>query len=367
MSIDHSDSSLETALDDGAQSDTADDADNEQSSEVRRGRIQTAELPHVFRPHGLEWTVETCHLDGDREIDVAAEGGTYTISLIAERGWETATISGTIEIPAEMYDRVVAWNERGVVRAPPTSLVVTVDSPEAILRDAELVSEEAGPGTYSFEITLRRDELYGEVELTPTLVRHTGFQGDTGDRANVTGARLAETTAANVVVDQTSDVSGLMCPKRKSFSDDPSFPPASHLVHLVLEGEEAPQLYLNDDHSRVVDVLDTHANHGQDACFRDVAYDTIEAELWPQLVVATATDVNADGEPKHDWQWDVLRQVAEPLYGPGVSVREAAHRLSETVESPDQLSKLQMEIEDFVQSRIGAPSNLWNLLNRIKD
>jgi hypothetical protein len=361
MAVD--DRGREDTIDPAASDDDDDEiaAEESESRTTLRGTARRRRLPHNYVQRGLEWVVDSCVVDGEDEVLVEDVGGEYHVSLLAKRDWSEAVLTGSVKVPADVYRTVVPEAERETVEAPPTRLDVTVDSTDAVLRDAQLVESEAGPGEYDFEVRLDVDRVYGEVSLTPVLCRRTDCPVDSGPCASATGERVAEAPSATVEIDLTDELHGVFHPERRAFSEEEEFPPEDHLVHLVLEGDDAPQLFLNADHEELIQVLDVRADWGKEASLRDATFDLIEAELWPQLVVETVTSVDSTGEPEDDWQWDVLRQVGESPYGPDGDPEEVGQRLRETLDAPDELATLQRQIEDFVQSRVAAPDHFADL------
>lgn len=329
---------------------------------VREGRLQRRALPHRYREGALDVTIDDVRLDADTDPKVDDGGRGHRISVVDRLKWETMEIEGTVFLSDVDYEYLVPAGARE--GTPPTELHVQVDCGDVILREAREVTDEAGPGVHPFVVTLERDRLYGTVTLRPTLILGDDISSTTGRYASRGGHRIADAAPITVEIDPT-EPPGFLVPRRRRFSRDPDLPPESHLVHLELYGDDAPKILLNDDYPEVVDVLDTHVHQGRDARFRDVVYDYLEAQLWPQFIYATAADVGADGEPIYDWQWDVLREVAEPLFGTGTSPTEAGHRLRETLDNPDEIPRLQMKIEDFVQGRVDAPDNAESLLQEV--
>lgn len=328
--------------------------------------IDRSALPHNWS-NELEWTVTGCELSDGTDVPVDGTHG-YEVRLITKKDWSSAELTGTITIPTDVYDHVIPEVERS--GDPPTRLNVVIRCSDAVLRTAYEVTPSAGPGEYDFRLELAEDRLYGTAELSPVLTRRKPFPGDTDTYADRLGHRVAwapNTDLARVIVNETDDLYGLFAPKRRRFSEDDNFPPEDHLVHVVLEGEDAPQLFVNADHEEVVQLLDIRGNRSHQAKLKQVAYDLIEAEVWPQLIATTARDLDETGEPRADWQWDVLRQVAEPIYGPEVDVREAGIRLREDVTSPDDVASLQADIEDFVQSKIDSPSDLQAVFEALRE
>jgi len=335
--------------------------------EIRQSTFGDSALPHAHEPNGLEWTIETCRLDTGREVPVERTAGSQRVSLLSRRGWETATLEGTVTLPAAVYDGVVADPAGG--DRPDADIVMVVHCREAIHRESQEAASAVAPGTYDLTVEINRDEVYGTVTLIPSFVLAEPAAAD-DDKATDRGARLADGPSATVTADLTRQRRNLLHPKRRRFSEDDTLPPEDHLVHLEVEGDEAPQLYLNDDHEEVVDVLDTDVYTGYDARIRDLGYDILESQLWPQFVALAAAGVNpTTGETQEDWHADVIRQLQGSVYDEDRSVAEVAMELHDDIQDPESNARLQREVEDFVQSdtEVDAPGDLEALLTLVRN
>jgi len=335
--------------------------------EIRQSTFGDSALPHAHEPNGLEWTIETCRLDTGREVPVERTAGSQRVSLLSRRGWETATLEGTVTLLSAVYDGVVANPADG--DRPEADIAMVVHCREAIHRESQEAASAVAPGTYDFTVEIDRDEVYGTVKLTPSLVLAEPAATD-GDKATDRGARLADGPSATVKVDLTRQPRNLLHPKRRRFSKNDPLPPEEHLVHLEVEGDDAPQLYLNDDHEEVVDVLDTDVHTGYDARIRDLGYDILESQLWPQFVALAAAGVDpTTGETQEDWHADVIRQLQGPVYDEDRSVAEVAMELHDDIQDPESNARLQREVEDFVQSdtEVDAPGDLEALLTLVRN
>lgn len=335
--------------------------------EIRQSTFGDSALPHAHEPNGLKWTIETCRLDTGREVPVERMAGSQRVSLLSLRGWETAILEGSVTLSAAVYDGVVADPDDG--DRPDADIVMIVHCREAIHRGSQETASAVAPGTYDFTVKIDRDEVYGTVTLTPSLVLAESAAAD-DDKATDRGARLADGPSATVAVDLTRQRRNLLHPKRRRFSKNDALPPEDHLIHFEVEGDDAPQLYLNDDHEEVVDVLDTDVHTGYDARIRDLGYDILESQLWPQFVALAAAGVDpTTGETQEDWHADVIRQLRGPVYDEDRSVAEVAMELHDDIQDPESNARLQREVEDFVQSdtEVNAPGDLEALLTLVRN
>lgn len=319
-------------------------------------KLRTTALPHAYQENGLDFTVTDCSLDDDRDVDI--EHGIISLTTLTE--WDTATVSGTIEVDSDVLEYVFPDDEQS---SPPGTLFVAIRCQQTILRDREIVKEQpVTADTYPFEITLDRDLIRGGVKIQPYLVRADGRDNIEGRYASDAGARLASSDEWVLEIDESDLPEGLMRPIVENFSEVNELPDSDHLHYLDMTEAERPTLYLNGDHSAIVNVMESRGTTGPDARMRDTIYDLIESSVWPQLIIRTATDINDEGNTRYDWQDDVLDIFHDKLYDEDVDITEAALNLREDVNDHDRLVTLMQQIDDAVQQKTEPPEQLLNLL-----
>lgn len=325
--------------------------------ETRTQRLRTTALPHQYRETGLEFTVTDCMLDNDREVDIQSSSRMIQLTSLTE--WDHATVKGTIDVSEDLVNYVFPNDEQD---DPPGNLFVAIRCQQTILRDREVVKEDSVPtDEYPFEFDLNRAMIRGGVELQPYLVRGDDRSEVDGRYATDIGARLASGDVWMLEIDDTNLPDGLLRPHIENFSEMSELPSADHLHYLDMSDAERPMLYLNGDHSAIINVMESRGSTGPDARMRDAIYDFVEASVWPQLIIRTATDINPDGETRYNWQDDVLDLYHDKLYD-GADVEEAAMNLREDVNDEDQLVTLMQHIDDAVQQKTEPPEQLINLL-----
>ena len=326
--------------------------------QTKTQRLRQTALPHPYRATGLDLAITGCTLDSEREVDI--ESGNRAISLTTLAEWETATISGTIDVPADVTEYVFPDDEQD---SPPGKLFVAIRCRNTILRDREIIEPDSvTPGEYEFGFDLDRDLIRGGVELQPYLVRSSERGHVDGRYSTEAGTRLASDEYWMIEIDQSELPEGLMRPIVENFSEHGGLPSSDHLHYLDLSEADRPQLYLNGDHGAIINVMESRGPTGPDARMRDVIYDQIENAVWPQLIIRTATDINEEGETRHGWQDDVLEMFHDKLYDEDIDITEAALNLREDVQDGDRLVSLMQSIDDAVQTKTEPPEQIVNLL-----
>lgn len=325
----------------------------------RTGSFNSSALGHRYSPEKLEWDVVECTTETGEGAKV--EQSTNTLSLIGI-DWETVTVTAEVTIPEWLYnlvtpepaDRDGEWSER---------LSLACWCRQTILRDSSPSVEVGQPETYELTLEVERQDIYQSLQLCPKLVR-AGYTDAETEYASAAGQRLAEWETWSLKTDLKRTTNNLLHPETKSFEDDDDLPGPDHLVFVDFD-RNPPGIYINGDHERIVAALDSDSNRGWEAAVRDVAYDTIEAEVWPQMILEAAGEVSEEGGPETAWKQGVIERFRERLYGEGTSYEDAVDNLYEDVSSPERMGRLMRDIDDAVQTRNDAPSHLNTLLQLV--
>jgi len=325
--------------------------------ETRTQRLRTTALPHPYRENGLEFTITDCTLDNDHKVDIRSSSRLIQLTSLTE--WDHATVKGIVDVSEDLVNYVFPDDEQD---DPPGTLFVAIRCRQTILRDREIVKYDSIPAReYPFEFDLERAMIRGGVELQPYLVRGDDRSEVDGRYATDIGARLASSDEWLLEIDDTDLPDGLLRPLIENFSEKSELPSGDHLHYLDMSDADRPKLYLNGDHSAIINVMESRGSTGPGARMRDTIYDLVEASVWPQLIIRTATDINQDGETRYDWQDDVLDLYHDKLYD-GADVEEAAMNLREDVSDEDQLVTLMQHIDEAVQQKTEPPEQLIKLL-----
>lgn len=322
---------------------------------TRSGTLDASALPHHHVEEGLEWEIVSCETESGEEPPI--EPSTNEISLVDE-DWESITLNVNVELPEWCYD--IVFPESGELTA---RMGVVYWCRQTILRDQSETIEITESGTEEFEFEISREKVRQSVKVQPALVC-VEAPDDAEDFATEPGHRMSEGEIWSIKTDLQQTTRNLLQPETKKFSEDPDFPGEDHLVFVDFD-RDPPALYLNGDHDRIIAALDSDAYQGWDAAVRDVAYDTIEAEFWPQMLLEAASDITEDEGPEEAWKQGVIEKFREPIYGEETSYEEAIDLLREDLNSPSRLARLMQDLDSAIQSRNDAPNHLTKLLNLV--
>jgi hypothetical protein len=329
---------------------------------TRSGSFKSSALPHHHVTDGLQWQIESCRTDTGEEVPI--EPSTNTISSVG-LDWNTVTIKATVTFPEWAYKIVFPTedDESKIDEEWTARLGLVYWCRQTILRDSSETKSVDSPGSHELEIEIERENVHQSVKIEPALVRAES-DGSQSDYASAVGHRLAEGETWTLKTDLERSTTNLLHPETKNFSEDDDLPGDDHLVYVDFE-RDPPGVYLNGDHDRIIAALDSDSYQGWDAAVREVAYDMIEAEVWPQMILEAASEITEDGGPETRWKQGVIEKFREKIYEEGTTYDEAIDLLYEDVSSPERLARLMHDIDDAVQTRNDAPSHLDKLLTLV--
>jgi hypothetical protein len=341
------------------QEDDSDSQDDE--PEIQTGSLTAQSLPHTFRREGLEFEIEGFQLDGTTlgergELDADDR----YLSILEESGWTVLTIEGTVTVDSGIIQDVFPPGEWG---EPPGRLALVKTNPLAINRSRQILAEAPIEATEKeFNIDIYRSEYRGTLTIEPFLTRVEPGRSGATNHATKVGTRLANGAPWTVRLDDPTDEGGLLMPRIEDFGESDRFPDNQHIHYLSLEEPRNPQLYLNSQHKRVIDILNNEGSVGGPPRLRDVLYGYIEHSVWTQLLLQTARDTDSDtGETEHGWEEDVLDIFLNDLY-PDLEDEEAASQLATDVRSVSDLPALMQKIEAAVHQQYDLPDDTTKLV-----
>jgi len=331
-------------------------------------RHRSTTLPFEYRDSGLDFELKTYSIDGGERVDIDLLPGQTEIDLASvlepeeedEVGdWKTVSLEGQLHVPDETVGTAFPPEERS---EPPVKLYIAVRCHETIYRDQASVSEApTDSGTHEVEVTLRKENIRGTVELHPYLVR-TEDRSEEGKYASQSNFRVASGRSYTVVVDRPDDerppaIDG----EEVSFSQASHLPGGEKLYYLDFRNESQPKLWINSDHPRITDILQSRGSIGAEARMRDVILDQISYGVWTQLLIRAGSAIDEDGEVEHEWQKTVLETFARNLYDVS-DLSEATHKLRTDLNDPETLPHLVERIDRELQEYIDPRTQLINLM-----
>ncbi|MDS0474350.1 hypothetical protein [Natrinema sp. 1APR25-10V2] len=333
-------------------------------------RHRTTTLPFSYRDKGIDFDLDSFTVDdGDRtalelnpsqtEIDLASAVSSSDSSDGPD--WDTITLHGKLRLPEETVQAVFPEDERA---EPPAKLYVTTRCHETIYRDREVISEApTTPGEYDVTLEVPKNTVRGTVELRPYLVRTEAHPGEEpNDYADQKNFRVASGTLYYVVVDRHEEEErAAIDGERVRFSQNAHLPDGNKLYYLDFRNESRPKLWINADHPRIAEVLQSRGSVGAEARMRDVILDQVSYGVWVQLLVRAGSAVDVEGEVEHEWQEMVLQTFARNLYDTN-DVSEATHRLRDDLSDPQTLPHVMQRIDSELQEYIDPREQLIHLM-----
>lgn len=331
--------------------------------ERKSQRYRSTALPYAYRNEGLDFEIDGYSIDGKRPSDLDLKPGQSHINLPPgdhrEDDWDTVKLFGSIRVPNSTVEAVFPPEERD---EPPAKLYVTVQCHQTIYRDRVLIQESpTTPGEYDVTIDIKRSDFRDEVELRPYLVRSESANSEGPYAANA-NVRVASGRIYTAIVDRVEDEGRAQIDGEEvSFAQSPHLPDGNKLYYLDLRNDARPKLWINADHPRITDVLQSDGSVGAEPRMRDVILDQISYAVWSQLIVRAGSAVDDQGEVEHQWQRMVIESFAREIYDTD-SVEEAALALRRDTRSPESLSELMNRIDLELQDYLDPRSQLINLM-----
>lgn len=331
----------------------------------RSQRHRSTALPYRYSDSGLDFDLRGYSIDGDEESSLELKPGQSEIDLVSKlsggsgKDWEFITLYGDIEVSEQTIESVFPEDER---RHPPAKLYVTVRCHETIYRDKVMLSEApTNAGSYDIEIELPKSSFRREVELRPYLVR-TDTREDIDSFASKKNFRVASGQIFRAVIDRAGDeeppaIDG----EPVNFSQVSHLPGGEKLYYLDFRNESRPKLWINSDHPRITEVLQSRGSVGAEARMRDVILDEMSYGVWLQLLVRAGSALDEAGEVEYEWQETILQTFARNLYDID-DLDEATQRLRADLNDLDSLPHVIGRIDDELQEYIDPRKQLINLM-----
>lgn len=319
-----------------------------------RSERRERNFPYHFAANGLEFGVEEFQIDGSSaEPDYDA----MIVPLYKFDGWDSSSLSVAVNIGestlSSLFGEVERWemaldhyNRNLEDDEFPAKLTVVVECKETQNRYEVEVANPVSPGTHSSTITLDRDEIRGQVSLTPSLVR-TEDSDEGLPYAPNRGMRMATGTSWVVLADLPGEDGNGFPTAFRDFSQEGL--PDESLVHSLRASSENPKVLVNELNEPIVDVLTVNGNSGFRPYMREVVSGEIAMMTWIQLVIHTAATIADEGEPEFPWQEGVVEELSEHLFEDDLEYEAAVDRLGEQVSEPGNLPEFVRRLSHAVQ------------------
>jgi len=333
-------------------------------------RHRTTTLPFSYRDKGVDFELNSFTVDDGSQTELELNPAQTEIKLASavsssdssgEPDWNTITLHGKLRLPEETVRAVFPQEERA---QPPAKLYVTIRCHETIYRDRVVISDSpTTPGEYDVALEVPKNTVRGTIELRPYLVRTESRPGEEpSDYADQKNFRLASGTLYYVVVDRPdNEERAAINGERVRFSQNDHLPGGNKLYYLDFRNENRPKLWINSDHPRIAEVLQSRGSVGAEARMRDVILDQVSYGVWVQLLVRAGTAVDIEGDVEHEWQEMVLQTFARNLYETS-DVEEATHRLRDDLSDPQTLPHVIQRIDSELQEYINPREQLIHLM-----
>ena len=333
-------------------------------------RHRTTTLPFSYRNNGVDFDLDSFTVDNGDQTTLELNPSQTEIDLTSavsssdssdEPDWDTITLHGKLRLPEETVQAVFPEDERA---EPPAKLYVTIRCHETIYRDRVVISESSTTsGEYDVKIEVPKSTVRGTVELRPYLVRTEPHSGEEpNDYADQKNFRVASGTLYYVVVDRADgEERAAIDGERVRFSQNDHLPDGNKLYYLDFRNESRPKLWINSDHPRIAEVLQSRGSVGAEARMRDVILDQVSYGVWVQLLIRAGSAVDVEGEVEHEWQEMVLQTFARNLYETS-DVPEATRRLRDDLSDPETLPHVIQRIDSELQEYIDPREQLIHLM-----
>ncbi len=329
----------------------------------RSQRHRSTTLPFRYRQTGVDFDLDHYTIDGSKPRDIELKPGQSEIDLVPAleekygtetelAEWTEIKLYGQLLVTEETIAETFPPEERN---DPPAKLYAARRCHETISRTRAEVDEPFdGPGTYEITISLERSELRGAVELHPFLVRTEDGDSE-GEYAVTKNVRVAGGHSYRVIIDgEESEEPAHIDGEKVSFSDVSHLPAGEKLYYLDFRNQKRPKLWINADHPRITNILQSKGSVGAEPRMRDVILDQIGHGVWTQLVIRAGTAVDEHGEVPHEWQRMVIDTFAPNLYAVD-DPTEAALQLRADIDDkealPHFMEKVDREIQEFLKPR----------------
>lgn len=320
------------------------------------------DFPYSHGTYALNVEIDRYSIDG---TDDGTPDSSRVLTLTGWADWTEVDVDGTVRLTREAIERGFPEEERA---DPPARLLLVEDRPQTHDRGAVSVlatRDELVPGeTYRWSRTLTRADTFGQVKLTPVLVRTRDGGGPPGVYAWVEDQEVADGAPVSIVADEVEQwLDGNMDVEIKPFSKTGA--PEGNLFSLEKTTDNKPKLWINSELDLVANLLQSRVPAGPKADFRDGVAAQLAHPVWLELVLWTASDIDLDGKWNSDWQEAVLESIVQPMFGVD-SPEDAAEQLRDFAER-ESLDLLIADLNEHLQQQLDEGPKLADLVATRED
>ena len=331
--------------------------------EIRKGSRRQRLFPYAYARRGLIFRLESATLDGDRpagNIDANAH-----LLRLETREWQRASLRFFINVKPDVVNRVLPRPTGRTTH--PVKYLVAIRCESTLFRHGALVEPASSaldiPTT--MEIEIERRQVRDRVEFVPFLVRESTDDSVEAGFARRRGERIVDGWHWEMRVDRIERARSRHLDIRYiKFSDHERFRKLSDRVYILEADTEKPTLWLNRDHPRISQVLDSGGTRGGSARVRDVFFDMISHGVWLQLFMRAAAGINVDGESPYEWHRGVIDEFAPELF-PEYDAEGRIEQIRQGIADPVQAADMLRDVDLLLQANHKLARHMTRLVDEV--
>lgn len=325
------------------------------SSQESLGRaLKHDAFPHRCRLDTIEFEITEYSIDGQPSV---APDSDYEVDLLDYQGWDEVELAVDISVPEDVLEEVFPESE-----PYPGRLLVAGHCRATYLRDREFVCDgNVEAKTYTDEISLKVQNVGGDVELRPLLVRDVP-RVETDDYGVSRGTILADGPSWTVRISEDDpggseslEVDYTSFTEKNEENENTRFPTGDSLYYVDLERDPAqPVLWFNEDHEQVVALL-RGGESDLEAATQDTIWTQAITDTWSRMFLVAALEFDAEEtEWEPEWQAGIFDRGGQYLFPEeDVSARGAAKRLQEQLEGGghvDATARIERAVQELLDT-----------------
>jgi hypothetical protein len=319
------------------------------------GRSLTRDVfPHRCQLGAIDFEITEYSLDGQPGVTPEQSG---EVDLLEYQGWDEVELTVEVSISDDALEDVFPESS-----PYPGRLVIAGHCRATYLRDREVICEGNVEATeYTDEMSLRVQNVAGEVELRPLLVRDAP-RVETEDYGVLRGTILADGPVWTVQIteddpggSESLEVDYTSFAAKHEENNHTRFPSEQSLYYLDLEKDPAqPVLWFNEDHDRVVTLLRT-GESDLEITGQETIWTQAISETWSRMLTIAALEFEAEeSEWEPEWHAGIFDRAASYLFPEeDVSARGAAKRLRGQLEEGghvDATARIERAVQEMLDT-----------------